>query len=86
MKHLNSIKGFSWVSVGGNNKKLGKTAICGESFWLRECKEAEDGFWVGIIDNDLINKKEHGLAYNDMVSFASGGKCGYKRGDTRSLY
>ena len=68
MKHLNSIEGFNWVSVG-NSENFGKVSICGESFWLRECEKQVDGSWKGIVDNAPIFTEDHGLKFNDAITF-----------------
>jgi hypothetical protein len=69
MKHLNSIEGFNWVSTGNNSENMGKVSICGESFWLRECKKQADGIWYGIVDNSPLFTEVHGLKLNDNVTF-----------------
>jgi len=67
--HLNNINGFVWASVGNNLEGYGKTTICGESFWIRDCSETDNGTWKGIIDNDLIGTDQHGLKLDDDVTF-----------------
>ena len=69
MKHLNDIDGFNWVSVGNNKDRLGKVSICGESFWLRECEKQDDDIWGGIVDNTPLFTQEHGLRFDDIVTF-----------------
>lgn len=67
MKNLNSIKGFNWVSAGNNKDK--KVSICGESFWLRECEKQDDDTWRGVVDNIPVFTQEHGLKFDDAVTF-----------------
>ena len=68
MTHLNDIKGFNWVSVGNNKEKYGKACIMKEAFWLRDCKQLNDGTWTAFIDNYLLETR-HGLRFGMKVSF-----------------
>ena len=69
MKNLNEIDGFRWAAVGGNKEGLGKVSICGESFWLKDCKSEDNGKWTGVVDNYPIWTDDHGLRYGDEVEF-----------------
>ncbi len=64
--HLNDVHGFQWVSAGNNENRFGKVCINHESFWLRDCREGDNGLWVGYVDNQPY---ECELNLGDRVSF-----------------
>ena len=70
--YLDGIPGFNWASAGNNSENFGKVSITGECFWLRECYEDDNNLWHGIIDNLLVVTSEHGLRFNQKVSFHVG--------------
>jgi len=67
--YLNDLDDFRWAAAGHNTENLGKVSIAGEAFWIRDCYQDADGRWHGLVDNDLILTKIHGLKYNDTVCF-----------------
>lgn len=75
MNYLNMISGFHWATVPRVDG-LSKVSIGGECFWLRSCCERPKrtltdsmGTHRGIIDNILVCTDEHGLKYNNIVTF-----------------
>lgn len=45
-----------------------KIACDGERFWVHVIK-IEDGWYKGVIDNNLVRTRLHGLKYGDPVQF-----------------
>lgn len=78
-KHLNDLRGFAWVATG-NLDGLAKVSIAGESFWLRDCRLMySPNVYQGLVDNYLLFTEDHGLNYNDLVSFTPSTEDDFKR-------
>lgn len=66
---MNDHPKFSWASYSGNNPGLAKVCVGGESFWIRDVAPMESDKFSGRIDNNLVCTDEHGLCYDQEVTF-----------------